>query len=311
MSGVKNGRMAEENFALMPAVAPKQLNVVLHGVVAILFDYKSTPHALTVLVPQVGGHVYGAGPWTIENGLDAGVTYNLTNADPIMEMSPLPVAAPPKGTTTDVVIDRAKSLITFPLPGTELCKLTMPIPDEMLPIRPCVKIAGSPDFFVDGSIKKANYLESVTQIPLIHVLTYKKIKANSPPMLGTWPIPFDPSDGVARLHVFAEPAFPMNAFSSHVDDAISQVNKLFTPNLNLAFNASSVSVHTPPALTVPSTVKPNEQLSLDEHRAKCNNPSIFNKHRDGGKEADEEKDDPNEVFVTRVRNCMSLVVVNS
>src|SRR5580700_4199546 len=69
MSGVKNGRMAEENFALMPAVAPEQLNVVLHRVVAILFDYKRPPHALTVLVPHVGGHVYGAGPWTIENGL--------------------------------------------------------------------------------------------------------------------------------------------------------------------------------------------------------------------------------------------------
>src|SRR5258708_30941391 len=84
--GAENGRVGEEAFAAVPTVPPVQLNVVLHGALAIFFDYTKTPGVLTILVPAVSGHVYGAGQWTNEFGLDAGQTYPLTNADPIKQM---------------------------------------------------------------------------------------------------------------------------------------------------------------------------------------------------------------------------------
>jgi hypothetical protein len=260
----------KRNAAPKPAVSGTyQLLVVFHGMMTLEFK-KSGPANQKVLVraPEVCAHSFGAGNWTVESSLEAA-----TPANPyaLMNVNDGTYAGPVLNSSSDVVIDGTGLSAS----GSPHCVLALPWPDNVLALRPLLRDPSgvvSPDFFVDGKTKKANNLQNVTSLQLLHVLVYSNLAyatGGNPPTLNNAQANFG-TDGVAHLHIFCEPTFEPLDPMGHLNDALAAMNLLFSPNLDLKFNSNS-NVASPAALTgVPSPMYHGEQFSLAEHRAQCN-----------------------------------------
>lgn len=275
-------------------IAPKTadptpcLNILLHGMFALNFDYKNTPNTLTVLAPKVYGHTYGAGDWTKEKFLDQedGV-YTLQNAAASNAITKQQVQQVP-----GAAIAWKASGITGIQPGTSnsspYCTLKLGIPDDIWALRRLLRTTGDLPFF-EGTTAKQNNLDLVLELPLVYVLTYRNVDKGNPPNFGDWK--GAPGAAYWNLHIYAEPSFASS--NGHLSHSLSKLCQMFAPvPLDLRFKTGNSAVFNPvdtDLSTGHSTVGEDEEESLEEVRA--------------GIVASSNK-------TSQVHSCMSLIALN-
>lgn len=313
-SGHKEGLRAPLSSDAKPLATTYRLNIVVHGMMVLDFDDSVNPRQVRILMPQVADHTYAAGQWTqellldgtpaAENPYDPKYQYSILNvADAMVPRNQLKALSWPSA--TDVVINwSASSAPITSYSGRPRCVLSLPFPDDIWAYRPSDALAAGHSFFDKPKTAPANKLTQLTAIPLIHVLTYTKVKPapNQPILVRQLPqnwesrISFDKTDHVARLHIFAEPAVAMADALPHLNEALTELNSLFTPPLDLRFNPTDqevISKATSAGLDVPQsnldpTVQHDEQFALEEHRA------AFGANRNSG---------------SRPSNCMNVLMI--
>jgi hypothetical protein len=265
-----------------------RLNVVLHGMFALCFDYKSTPNTLTILAPKLYGHTYGAGDWRKESFLDQeDGSYDLKFASAKTPMSPQQV----KQVSGALIAWRASGVSGIQAPGSDVspyCTLNVGIPDDIWALRKLVRTASDPPFF-EGKAASDNGLDSVLQLPLVHVLTYTNVDSSNPPNFGDW-------KGAAaasfwNLHIHAEPSF--QSPPGHLSHGLAKLCKMFTPTpLDLKFKQGNTAIFgtvDTDLTTGHSTMKVEEEEALEEIRE-----GIF----------------ATDARTSKVHSCMSLITLS-
>ncbi|HEX8817024.1 MAG TPA: hypothetical protein VF753_16125 [Terriglobales bacterium] len=242
-----------------------QLNVVVHGMFAIVVDRQGklgggnkfvylkspqvssvTPHCYRAqaYIPDGNGGVNKVWPTDYDVSVtsnDDSVVFNRCQ-DAHLNLSDAP---------DRLIVDVSQK--TFDRPSFWTVKL--PIPDKIYPLRatPFNYLDGSawvPD--VNGNLVingtyQSNGLQNVDALPTIYVLTYNEIaigetvKFSGNGNLQT--VPFFPSDGVARLHFYAEPE--TNKAHHSPADGLKALDTLFSPNLTLQFNPNLLAPDQP------------------------------------------------------------------
>ena len=265
-----------------------RLNIILHGMFALCFDYKVTPNTLTILAPKLYGHTYGAGDWRKELFLDQeDGAYDLKYASATNPMSAQRVKQVPGG----LIAWKASGVSGIQAPGSDpspYCKLNVGLPDDIWALRKLVRTASDLPFF-EGKAASDNGLDSVLELPLVYVLTYTNVDASNPPNFGDW-------KGAAgspfwNLHIHAEPSFQSSP--GHLSHALAKLCKMFTPApLDLKFKPGNTAIFDAvdtDLSTGHSTVKVEEEEALEEIR-------------EGTLATD--------ARTSKVHSCMSLVTLN-
>lgn len=208
-----------------------RLNVVLHGMFAMIFDYTqslasaSTP--LLLMTPKVDMHVYGAGTWKQEAQLDEGKMYTLkgVKCNTNFDIHGAEYA-------TNPLIN-----LTAPLPsGTApYCSFQLPFPDDIVPLRILKRTSGKA-FFLPGSTSYAKQIDGTTELPMIYVLMYENFDGTAIELTSKndtfWQADSSP---VKKLHLFADPPFA-GVSGAHMGDALKKMNGMFRPNLGIQFD---------------------------------------------------------------------------
>lgn len=212
-----------------------RVNVVLHGMFAMMFDYRNvaaSPYPLTVLVPEIDMHAYGAGAWKKEKQMMKGSTYQLQGlkSNPSFDIAGTQFA-------TDALI-KASGPLTY---GTQpYCILQLPFPDSIVSLR--VLKSGASPFRNSGTY--GSQLQTTRTLPLIYVLGYENFNGGTTQLID--PINHNPlwqSDGspVSKVHVFSDPVFD-DVSSAHLQSALDGLNALFTPNLQITFDTTNTDL---------------------------------------------------------------------
>lgn len=265
-----------------------RLNIILHGMFALCFDYVAAPSTLTVLAPKLYGHTYGAGDWRKESFLDKeDGTYDLKFASAKTPISAQQVKQVPGA----LIAWKVSGVSGIQAPGSDAspyCRLNVGIPDDIWALRSLVRTANDPPFF-EGKTASDNSLDSVLQLPLVYVLTYTNVDASNPPNFGDW----KGASGAPfwNLHIHAEPSFQSSP--GHLSHGLAKSCAMFTPKtLDLKFkqgNSAIFGAVDTDLTTGHSTVKVEEEEALEEIRE--------------GTFATDAK-------TSQVHSCMSLITLN-
>jgi hypothetical protein len=231
-----------------PPSATHQLNVVVHGMFAIIVDKVSKPNKVVLKAPNVPSHVYKAMTFSVNptdpQDLIPGWTYQAK----ALSSDAVQFDRGPES-TLDVRIGEADRLAVYvhkPGKKAPFWTIDLPLPDNICGLRaspvnylsPCG--TGKCSTYNDHTVD-ATYVDNEMFVdqhcPTAYVLTYQRIPAKTVAFTGNNQI-VDLSR-VGRLHFFAEPdTIPTPSTSlggAHVDDAITELNKLFDPQLTLRF----------------------------------------------------------------------------
>lgn len=267
--------------------ATKRLNVLVHGMFAIVVDRKGTKKVY-LKAPLVGGtipHRYRAQTFTVDPH-DSSNLVNGWSADYEASVQTSSTLDFDRGPTSklDLVAPDSQRLIVDvgnKKDGDQpFWSIELPVPDDIWPLRatPFNYLDSSP--IINGSFNDTYINNGMTffqQLPIIYVLTYDEVPSDGKVTFGsgafTQDVPFDA--GVGRLHVFAEPsaaAMKKKYLKRHLDDALGQLDKLFVPHLTLRFDPSLSEPDQP--LQHDSNVNYSgvllcEERSLDERAVSC------------------------------------------
>jgi len=197
---------------------PKQLNVLLHGLFAIVIS----DDGAEILMPQVDDHVYKAGTWGKEMRLKEGAVYDLTGVTgtnaPALDKSHLMLL---QGYRT-IHRDPSKLFAT----------IRVPLPSEIHPLRLVTPAAANP--LLGGT--SASQIRA-SQFPLVIAFVYRN-PAFGQLALGTHPWKPEISGDVVNLHVWAEPDAPLEQNMAHSTEAFQHLVQLFG-GLQLYINATN------------------------------------------------------------------------
>lgn len=279
------------------ATASPRLNVILHGMFAIVLD--TTAKTVKLQAPYVDDHIYlAATPDVVNSGGTPDIVWRqmrwISKAEQVQVNAPSSagkyVAPPPNALPTDrAMINWKLSKITGPC-NASYCDISLPWPDEIWPLRSDVKTK------LSGQTYDYNNL-AVTKLPTVYVFTYELQPGNVPTLSDMFgknqPIQVG-SDGVMRLHLFAES--PVGGVAMDPNKALRELNKMFTPALDLRLNSvsmTSVPVDPNPGQT---GVLSCEERSIAELNIPCSQLSTVATHG------------PAVATGGHPRNCMSVFI---
>jgi hypothetical protein len=270
-----------------PNAATKRVNVLVHGMFAIVVDRKGTKK-VHLKAPLVGGtipHRYHAQTFTVDPH-DSSNLVKGWNADYEASVQTSSTVKFDRGPVSklDLVLPDPQRLIvdvsSKKVGDQPFWSIELPVPDDIWPLRatPFNYLDSSP--IINGSFNDTYVNNGMTffqQLPIIYVLTYDKVPSDEKVTFSsggfTQDVPFDA--GVARLHVFAEPSagtMKKKYLKQHLDDALGQLDKLFVPSLTLRFDPSLSEPDQPlqhdSNVDYPSVLL-CEERSLDEREMSC------------------------------------------
>lgn len=254
--------------------SPQQLNVVLHGLFAVVI---SDDH-LDVLMPQVDDHVYKAGAWGKEFRLREGVTYELTGVVG----------------SKNTLINPDQNLLLRGFtqlhrePSKLFCSLKLPLPAEFRSLR---RVAQAQTQRVFGGATAAKI--NAREFPLVITLIYRNFD-HTRLALGALPWTPELDAKVINLHIWAEPDAPLGVNIGHAPEAFQRLMQLFD-GIELYFTASpSVAARIPiDKKTGVDGLQPWEESGITE-RSRL----LFPKQSASATKG------------TEIRNCLSLIIDN-
>ena len=247
------GGAAKPNEAAPADGTVKRLNVVVHGMFAIVIDRKREKKVY-LKAPEVGGttaHRYRAQTFTVAPHNPLNLVQGWNSDYEAMSAQ----------TTSSVEFERGKEAslgLTLPhdkrlivdvsqkAPGiSPYWTIGLPVPDDIWSLRAMPFNYLDRRKFIDGSFNESyinNGMYAWQQLPIIYVLTYDKVPVDKKVTFisggYTQEVPFDA--GVGRLHLFAEPPltakYGKDGYRKHLEMALGELNKLFLPNLTLHFD---------------------------------------------------------------------------
>jgi hypothetical protein len=216
----------------------KQLNVFVHGMFGVVVDldgsrYKSSPR-VRLRAPLVGGpapHKYLALGFQLVSGNDLKqvwqyevpatanpfdrIVFDYSGNAPLLNL----------GDPGRLVVDATNTADQ----GTPRWTVDLPMPDDICPLRP------TPYNYFDprGSTYGHSQMRPEQKAPIIQVLTYR-FNTDTPVYFSSESGAFHQflpdKNGVARIHLFAEPDSPLPVANcgAHVNDALYALNLLFS-----------------------------------------------------------------------------------
>jgi hypothetical protein len=232
-----------------------RVNVVLHGLQALIFD--QTQKKLRILVPNVPDHAFAVGNFGHEQPLNSST---LANPHTLSNVTGGSFGGPTPGSTDNVVIKWSKGIMDYG--DAPYCVFELPWPDCVIQLR---EYKPGVPFFLPGATVTDHSLNTVTSVPLIYVLSYTNVGANM--ALAGVKLDFD-ATGVAHAHIISEPAFESDMGGSHSMRAFSMLNILFDPPLDLRVNPQ-INMPIPPPKSTEPGVSALEVYSTAELRLKA------------------------------------------
>jgi len=229
-------------------------NVVIHGVLMIELDLNAGK--TTLFLPEDPHHRYIAAyvdvhgfplkQWSLQQRSEQS-PYSIAN---VRSHSKLKVQHP---RNPDCLVVRE-----HPIAKTKMrCQIDgLPLPERLSPWR---KFSGPVLDSKDSSTYRENQLANVNRagIPTIYILHYGEQKEMPVFVDGSISWPIHPTDGVGRLHIFAE------APVDHVHDAFPTLNGCGNPQYDLQLAGGA------PDGLAPWEKPPLESVAMDEQRALC------------------------------------------
>jgi hypothetical protein len=280
-----------------------RLNVVLHGMFAVVLDAKDAANkAVHLLAPKVSDHLYAAAAADVDPATGDIQWLWQQRIEPAAKTEvkvPSRPASTGNPTSLDFKLGFNKSRI-IKMAGTEYWHTTLPMPDDILGLR----ASTDNPFDTNGMTYKWNGL-SVSRVPTVLILTYSPIGLNAGkvPTFGDksgapQEIAVSKTDNVARLHLFAESAFDLTNPDPNM--ALAEFNKLFLDaNGQTALDLSIKSGYSNDPVPVDSSVnQPGvmicEERNLGELDIPCDQLPLTFK--------------PSAQTATKVHNCMSIAL---
>jgi hypothetical protein len=280
-----------------------RLNVVLHGMFAVVLDPKDAANkAVHLLAPRVSDHLYAAAAadidpatgdivWKWQQRIESGAKTEVK--------VPGRLASTGNPSHLDFKLGFNKSRIVR-IAGAEYWHTALPMPDEIWGFR----ASTDNPFETSGKTYQWNAL-NVTRVPTVLVLTYSPIDLGSgkAPTFGDksgtpQEIVISKTDNVARLHLFAESAFDLTNPDPNM--ALAEFNKLFLdgsnqPALDLSIRSGygNYPVDMDSSVNQPSVLI-CEERNLGELNIPCDLLPLQLKPRAGA--------------ASRVHNCMSIAL---
>jgi hypothetical protein len=280
-----------------------RLNVVLHGMFAVVLDSKDAANkAVHLLAPKVSDHLYAAAAadvdpatsdiqWLWQQRIEPGAKTEVK--------IPSRLASTGSPTHLDFKLGFNKSRIVK-IAGKEYWNTALPMPDEIWGVR----ASNDDPFNPNGMTYKWNAL-TVPRVPTVLVLTYSPIDLNAgkaPTFVdksgASQEISISKTDNVARLHLFAESAFDLTNPDPNM--ALAEFNKLFLDasgntalDLSIKPNYGNDPVAIDQSVNQPS-VMICEERNLGELDIPCDLLPLTSK--------------PSAHAATRVHNCMSIAL---
>jgi hypothetical protein len=287
------GGAANSKASTPAAGGTKQLNVVVHGMFAIVVDRKGAKKTY-LKAPAVGGkapHRYRAQTFTVDPKDPSNLIPGWQNDYEVASAqtsSSVEFDRGPDSKLSLILPDNNRLIVdvSTKTPGVlPYWTVGLPVPDDILPLRATPFNYLDSSKFINGSFNESyinNGMNFFQQFPIIYVLTYNKIpidnKVNFTSGGYTQEVPFDA--GIGRLHLFAEPS-AASTDRKHLEMALEALDKLFVPNLTLHFDPSLLDPDMPLGRDnkVPyANVLLCEERSLDERSMSCgqfeNSPTI-------------------------------------
>jgi hypothetical protein len=263
-----------KNKAARPDVQDSvpRLNVILHGMFAVVLNSNESDatQKVSILAPDISDHVYYAAIPDVDTSVSP-VEVVWKSVFRINPQSSLKVTATP-GNYTPVMPATDRVLINWTRSKIRAaghppyCTITMPWPGDIWPMR------ADTGTTLTGSTYNDNGL-ALVQIPTVYVLTYA-LGATVPTFnISGAPQPMiQGSDGVFRLHLFAESA--TGGDMSNPDKAIVELGKMFydqngQPAVKFHFSGVSPNSVDIPMSTGHSSFVPCEERSTGELGVGC------------------------------------------
>lgn len=302
-SDQKQHKLDQKQRKLLSKDPNGRLNVVLHGMFAVVLDPKDPNNkAVHLLAPKVSDHLYVAATadvdaatgdiqWLWQQRIEPGAKSE------IKVQGRLGSTGNP--THLDFKLGFNKSHIVK-MAGAEYWNITLPMPDDISGLR----ASSENPFDISGKTYQWNAL-SVSRVPTVLILTYSPIDLNAgkaPTFVDksgtTQEIAISKTDNVARLHLFAESAFDLTNPNSNM--ALAEFNKLFLdangqPALDLSINSgySNDPVPVDSSVNQPGVML-CEERNLGELDIPCDQLPLDMRPRAGA--------------ATKVHNCMSIAL---
>jgi hypothetical protein len=261
--GASNGPALQAVPATTTDKTPR-VNVILHGMFAMIFDYSQTltggSMPLLLMAPKVDMHAYGAGTWKKETQLVQG-------AKCVLQGVTCNTKFDINGYSTNPLINMKGALPTGTAP---YCSFQLPFPDDIVPLR-VLKRGGGSSFFSPGATSYAKQVDNATELPMAYALMYEKFSGSGIQLFDVvnndtlWQADGSP---VQRLHIFADPVFD-DIPSGHMQDALDQMNGMFMPDLGIKFDPNNTLLKNPVPIdnsTGHSSIDHCEESTLAEER---------------------------------------------
>jgi hypothetical protein len=217
-----------------------RLNVVIHGIGIVYFDYSTATPTVTVRSPTLTGDMEGMHVYRLRS-LDAtqGFPHDNDIEGKTCVLSGVkansPIASAGVSGSGAICVSATKTDITgWAKNGPGFCGLAgLPLPDQLWVFRN----TAINDFDSNGSTYKGNDLGAMKHLPLLVVLGYEGVDLQNPPTVsiasGVPQVIKYGTDNVARLHIYTEPATPPTD-PAHSAMAFKVVNTLVQQNMDLA-----------------------------------------------------------------------------
>jgi len=289
------------------------LNIVLHGTYAIVLEHGKT---ITLKAPTVADHVYYAATadldattgeviwrqisWIVQNSSLAVKIRGSSSGMPIPDPKNLP--------TDRVMIDWGLSKIKdYDAHNPPYHFLSLPWPDNIYALR------GDSRNALTGRTLKDNNV-TPKRLPTVYVLAYNFATPSAPVFTNNFgtdeTIPVG-SDGVMRLHLFAEP--PNDSDHSNPNRALGALCRMFRPKLDLTLNVDDYSMVPPDAKTaMPPGVDRCEERSIGELAIPCSKLADYTTaavEANGGAVLEDVKTAG--IVSGHPRNCMAVLINES
>lgn len=250
-----------------------QLNVIVHGLVALVFNPSDPSMNVRLLMPEVvdqkpphaNTHVFRAGTYK-----DLNDYYPIPRIKVPMTTSPqVPALSGVQSGITpvkpdpnyDAVLPLVKANVTV-APTKNYYEVDLPFPGGFYSVHCRKRNDGNPIF--GGS--DSQYLPKLTQIAGVHVFTYTVGSGMQPVLSGTNWQPEPDGNGIANLHIFAEPVDLVGP--GHARKAFKELCALFPKKsgggqvLDISFNSYSAGQFSSSAQLCPN--HPNGETDSDE-----------------------------------------------
>jgi len=330
-----------------PDKVTQRLNVVVHGMFAIVVDQKGKlgdRPGVYLKAPEVSGHHFVAKAFTADNGnLKPASGWETDYEVPQLKLIPDKISFSRKKESTIYIDNRLQDRIIVDVSQHMKRKATdpwwtvdLPVPDEIWPLRATRYNCFDPRY----PSYTTNGMSPSQECPLVYVLTYNvdtgsQVLFDSGQNSRVVPI----VGGIGRLHLFAEPNGDEEKnltgkrlekhLKKHLIQAVDALDELFNPALSLHYDPTKdVDTGLPrdEKINVPCTDKDCvllcEERSLEESKLDCDaflkQPTFEQFYLDQNIESDGLKrgssHSPRRLDAASLkapRNCMSVIAAFS